>query len=265
MIAHTYYNLVSDLMPLTSKTLLITGATSGFGAATARLVVAKGARVVITGRRNERLQALREELGAEKAHALCFDVRDKEAVGMAMASIPDAFRPIDALINNAGLALNTAPAQEVPLGQWEQMIDTNINGLLYMTRAILPEMLARDAGHIVNIGSMAGNYPYPGGNVYGASKAFVKQFSLNLRADLLGTGIRVTNLEPGLAETEFSEVRLGDKDKAADVYKGTEPLKAEDIAQCILFVLTLPPHVNVNRMEIMPACQASGPLVVHRN
>ena len=252
-------------MLLTSKTLLITGATSGFGAATARMAVAKGAKVVITGRRHERLQALREELGAEKVHPLCFDVREREAVGMAVSSIPDAFRPIDALINNAGLALNTAPAHEVPLEQWERMIDTNINGLIYMTRAILPQMLARNSGHIVNVGSMAGNYPYPGGNVYGASKAFVKQFSLNLRADLLGSNIRVTNLEPGLAETEFSEVRLGDKEKAADVYLGTEPLKAEDIAQCILFVLTLPAHVNVNRMEIMPVCQAAGGLAIHRS
>lgn len=251
-------------MPLTSKTLLITGATSGFGAATARLAVARGARVVITGRRNERLLALREELGAEKAHPLCFDIRDKEAVGMALASIPEHFRPFDALINNAGLALNTAPAQDVPLAQWEQMIETNIGGLLYMTRAVLPEMLARNAGHIVNVGSMAGNYPYPGANVYGATKAFVKQFSLNLRADLLGSNIRVTNLEPGLAETEFSEVRLGDKDKATEVYKGTKPLKAEDIAECILFVLSLPAHVNVNRMEIMPVCQASGALAVNR-
>jgi len=251
-------------MPLTSKTLLITGATSGFGAATARLAVARGARVVITGRRNERLLALREELGAEKAHPLCFDIRDKEAVGMALASIPEHFRPFDALINNAGLALNTAPAQDVPLAQWEQMIETNIGGLLYMTRAVLPEMLARNAGHIVNVGSMAGNYPYPGANVYGATKAFVKQFSLNLRADLLGSNIRVTNLEPGLAETEFSEVRLGNKDKATEVYKGTKPLKAEDIAECILFVLSLPAHVNVNRMEIMPVCQASGALAVNR-
>jgi len=251
-------------MPLTSKTLLITGATSGFGAATARLAVARGARVVITGRRNERLLALREELGAEKAHPLCFDIRDKEAVGMALASIPEHFRPFDALINNAGLALNTAPAQDVPLAQWEQMIETNIGGLLYMTRAVLPEMLARNAGHIVNVGSMAGNYPYPGANVYGATKAFVKQFSLKLRADLLGSNIRVTNLEPGLAETEFSEVRLGNKDKATEVYKGTKPLKAEDIAECILFVLSLPAHVNVNRMEIMPVCQASGALAVNR-
>ncbi len=252
-------------MPLTSKTLLISGATSGFGAATARLAVARGAKVVITGRRNERLLALCEELGSHNTHSLCFDIRDREAVGMAMASIPDAFRSIDALINNAGLALSTAPAQDVPLEQWEQMIDTNIKGLTYMTRAVLPEMLARNTGHIVNIGSMAGNYPYPGGNVYGGTKAFVKQFSLNLRADLLGTQIRVTNLEPGLAETEFSEIRLGDKVQAKEFYKGTVPLTAEDIAQCIIFVLTLPAHVNINRMEIMPVCQASGGLAICRD
>lgn len=252
-------------MTLSGKTLLITGATSGFGEATARLAIAKGAKVVITGRRKQRLDALRKELGEANVHPLCFDIRDREAVGMAAASIPEAFRPIDALVNNAGLALNTAPAQDVPLEEWEQMIDTNIKGLLYMTRAVLPEMLARNAGHIINIGSMAGNYPYPGGNVYGASKAFVKQLSLNLRTDLLGTLIRVTNLEPGLAETEFSEVRLGNKEKAAEVYKGTAPLRAEDVAECVLFCLTLPVHVNINRMEIMPTCQAPAGLAIHRD
>lgn len=252
-------------MTLASKTFLITGATSGFGEATARLAVARGARVVITGRRNERLLRLQGELGAQNAHPLCFDVRDKEAIGMAIASLPDAFRFIDVLVNNAGLALNTAPAQDVPLEQWEQMIDTNIKGLIYMTRAVLPQMLERNAGHIINIGSMAGNYPYPGGNLYGATKAFVKQFSLNLRADLLGTRIRVTNLEPGLAQTEFSEVRLGDKDKAAELYKGTQPLTGQDVAECVLFCATLPAHVNINRMEIMPVCQAFGGLAVHRN
>lgn len=251
-------------MPLAGSCLLITGATSGFGEATARMAVAHGARVIITGRRNERLHAMRDTLGAEQVHPLCFDIRDREAVGMAMAGIPASFRPIDALINNAGLALSTAPAQDVPLEQWERMIDTNIKGLTYMTRAVLPEMLARNAGYILNVGSMAGNYPYPGGNTYGATKAFVKQFSLNLRADLLGTRIRVTNLEPGLAETEFSQVRLGDAAKAAEVYRGTQPLQAEDIARCILFCLELPAHVNINRMEIMPVCQATGPLAVHR-
>lgn len=251
-------------MPLSNKTLLITGATSGFGEATAKMAVARGAKVVITGRRNSRLLALQKELGATMAYPLCFDVRDKAAVGMAVASIPDTFRPIDALVNNAGLALNTAPAQDVPLEQWEQMIETNINGLLYMTRAILAEMLERNQGHIINIGSMAGNYPYPGGNVYGASKAFVKQFSLGLRADLLGSNIRVTNLEPGLAETEFSSVRLGNAEKAADVYRGTTPLTGTDVAECVLFCLQLPPHVNINRMEIMPVCQAFGSLSVHR-
>lgn len=228
------------------------------------MAVAKGAKVVITGRRNDRLLAMRKALGSANIHPLCFDVRDKEAVGMAIASIPEAFHPIDALVNNAGLALSAAPAQDVPLEQWEQMVATNISGLLYMTRALLPQMMARNAGHIINVGSMAGNYPYPGGNVYGATKAFVKQFSLNLRADLLGTAIRVTNLEPGLAETEFSEVRLGSADKAAEVYLGTTPLTAEDIATCILFCLELPAHVNINRMEIMPICQASGSLAISR-
>lgn len=256
--------MAETIMNLTDTTFLITGATSGFGEATARLVVAKGARVVITGRRNERLLCLQKHLGKTQVFPLCFDVRDKEAVGMALASLPEKFGKIDVLVNNAGLALNTAPAAEVPLEQWEQMIDTNIKGLLYMTRAVLPQMLERDAGHIINIGSMAGNYPYPGGNVYGATKAFVKQFSLNLRADVLGTRIRVTNLEPGLAETEFSEVRLGDKDKAADVYKGTQPLTAEDVAKCVLFCASLPAHVNINRMEIMPVCQSFGALAVFR-
>ncbi len=252
-------------MTLQHKTILVTGATSGFGNAIARACASKGAKIVITGRRLDRLEALREELGPNLMHTLCFDVRDKEAIGMAISNIPEAFHPIDALINNAGLALNTAPAQDVPLAQWEQMIETNINGLLYMTRALLPDMLARDSGHIINIGSMAGNYAYPGGNVYGASKAFVKQFSLGLRADLLGTNIRVTNLEPGLAETEFSLVRMGgDTEKAQAVYDGTTPLTADDVAQCVTFCLELPEHVNINRMEIMPTCQASGPLAIHR-
>lgn len=252
-------------MTFADRTFLITGATSGFGEATARQAVAKGAKVVIAGRRNERLLRLQKDLGEAQAFPLCFDVRDKEAVGMAIATLPERFRVIDVLVNNAGLALNTAPAQDVPLEQWEQMIDTNIKGLIYMTRAVLPQMLARNAGHIINIGSMAGNYPYKGGNVYGASKAFVKQFSLNLRTDLLGTNIRVTNLEPGLAETEFSEVRLGDKAKAADIYKGTQPLTAGDVAECVLFCASLPAHVNVNRMEIMPVCQASGGLATYKN
>ncbi len=251
-------------MTIDGQIILVTGATSGFGRETARLAVADGARVIATGRRQERLDALQEELGTENLLPLCFDIRDHDAVADAVASIPEAWRPIDALVNNAGLALNTAKAQDVPMDEWERMIDTNIKGLIYMTRAILPEMLARDRGYILNVGSMAGNYPYPGGNVYGGSKAFVKQFSLNLRSDLLGSNIRVTNLEPGLAETEFSLVRLGDEAAADKVYEGTDPLTGEDVARCILFCLSQPPHVNINRMEIMPTCQAPAGLAIHR-
>ena len=251
-------------MPLSSKTVLITGATSGFGEACAKLFAANGAKVIITGRRRDRLEALQKELGVN-AHTLAFDVRDAAAVEKAVASLPKAFSEIDVLINNAGLALGMTSFDQAERGDFEQMIETNILGLTYCTRAILPGMMARSRGHIVNVSSTAGNYPYPGGNVYGATKAFVHQLSNNLRADLLGTALRVTNIEPGLCGgTEFSSVRLGSDEKAAAVYAGTDPLTADDIADAVHWVATRPARVNINHMQMMPVCQAYGPLAVKR-
>jgi 3-hydroxy acid dehydrogenase / malonic semialdehyde reductase len=254
-------------MPSLSKeTILVTGATSGFGKAIAEKCAADGARLIITGRRKARLEALVKTLGKKgKVHALCFDVRDRKATEQALKSLPKDFRNITALINNAGLALGIEPAQRASLAQWEQMVDTNIKGLMTITRLLLPGMVERGKGYIINIGSMAGHYPYPGGNAYGGTKAFVEQFSLGLRSDLVGTPVRVTHIAPGLAETEFSLVRLGDEKKAKDVYKGTEPLVAADIAEAVHWCLTRPAHVNVNSMEIMPTCQAPGPLLIHRS
>lgn len=250
---------------LKGKIIFITGATSGFGLAFARKFVESGARVIATGRRTERLRKLQKVLGKDKVHIITLDVCDQKAVEKAVIGLPKQFAAIDALINNAGLALNLASAQDVPMEEWEQMVDTNIKGVLYCTRAVLPCMLKRGRGHIVNIGSVAGNYPYPGGNVYGSTKAFVRQFSLNLRADLLGKNIRVTNIEPGMAETEFSLVRLhGDKEKAKAVYKGIKPLSANDVADTVLFCLTCPPHVNINTLELMPTNQAFSGFAVHR-
>lgn len=255
---------------LNDKTIVITGATSGFGMACARLCVSMGARVIITGRRAERLSELAAELKGAKLHCLSFDVRDEDAVKNAFASLPADFAHVDVLVNNAGLALDLASFEHVAMKDAQQMVQTNIMGLLYCTHALLPAMVKRAAaskagGHIINIGSTAGNYPYPGGNVYGATKAFVKQFSLNLRSDLYGKNIRVTNIEPGMAETEFSLVRFdGDKEKAANVYKGMTPLSAEDIAEAVVWCIARPAHVNVNRMELMPTQQACGPFVVDR-
>jgi len=198
-------------------------------------------------------------------HAFALDVRDEAAVNAAVAALPAEFAAIDLLVNNAGLALGLEPAHRCDMEDWQRMVDTNIKGLLYCTRAILPGMVARDRGHIVNIGSVAGTYPYPGGNVYGATKAFVKQFSLNLRADLLGTGVRVSNVEPGLAESEFSLVRFkGDDGKAAKTYEGTQPLRPEDIADIVHWAATRPAHVNLNSIEVMPVCQATGPFAISR-
>ncbi|MCK5311983.1 MAG: SDR family oxidoreductase [Desulfobacteraceae bacterium] len=244
-----------------TKTALITGATAGFGKATARLFADSGYKIIITGRRKENLERLKTELDSTTdVLTMTMDVRHKDKVFSLIENIPEEFSKIDVLVNNAGLALGLAPAQEADIEDWEQMVDTNIKGLLYLTRAILPGMVKRGKGHIVNIGSVAGTYPYPGGNTYGASKAFVKQFSRNLRSDLLGTGINVTNIEPGLAHTEFSEVRLhGDKKKADNLYKGTLPLVADDIAETVLWSVLRPSHVNINSIEIMPVCQAWGP------
>ena len=245
--------------------VFITGATAGFGAAMARTFVRNGHQVIISGRRADRLQALAAELG-QAALPLLLDVTDKVSINTALDSIPAAWQTIDVLINNAGLALNVAPAHEASLEDWDTMIATNISGLVAMTRALLPAMVARGSGTIINLGSVAGDTPYPGGNVYGATKAFVEQFTLNLRADLVGTGVRATNLAPGLCGgTEFSNVRLkGNDEAAAKVYEGTQPLTAEDIAETAYWIATLPPHVNINRIEMMPTCQGYGPLNIKR-
>lgn len=245
--------------------LLVTGATAGFGLAIARRFAQDGARIIAVGRRAERLKALAEELGPERVHSLPLDLRDTAALGPAIAALPAEWAGIDLLVNNAGLALGLEPAQRASLSDWETMIDTNTKGLVAMTHAVLPGMVARNRGHVVNIGSTAGEWPYPGGNVYGATKAFVRQFSLNLRADLHGTAIRVTDIEPGLVGgTEFSNVRFGDDAKAAAVYQGTEALTPEDIADAVHWVATRPARVNVNTLQVMPVCQSFGPLRVHR-
>ena len=248
-----------------STTALVTGATAGFGAAIARRLVADGARVVATGRRQDRLDALAAELGSALL-PFALDVTDREAVAALPGALPEGFREIDILVNNAGLALGLGPAHEAALADWDRMVATNITGLIHMTRALLPGMVARNRGHIVNLGSIAGAYPYPGGHVYGASKAFVRQFTLNLKADLVGTQVRTTDIEPGLCGgTEFSTVRFaGDAEKADAVYRGTQPLTAEDIAEAVSWVVRLPAHVNINRIEMMPTCQASAPLAVKR-
>lgn len=249
---------------LENKTIFITGATSGFGAEAARHFVRAGAKVVLTGRRLGRLADLQSELG-ENAHIISLDVRDREAVLAAVANLPAEFAKIDVLINNAGLALGLNAFQEQSADDLQQMVDTNITGVLNCTQALLPAMIERKSGHIVNISSIAGTYPYPGGNVYGATKAFVTQFSLNLRADLLGKNIRVTNIEPGMAETEFSVVRFkGDQGKADDIYAGMKPLTATDIAEAIIWAVSQAAHVNINRIEIMPTQQAFSPFAVSR-
>jgi 3-hydroxy acid dehydrogenase/malonic semialdehyde reductase len=246
------------------KTILITGATSGFGRACAELFAASGWRLILCGRRKERLTELAAGLSVP-VHIAVFDVRDNAMVKAMHAEIPEDFREIDVLINNAGLALGMAPAQDADLLDWETMVDTNIKGLMYMTRMFLPDMVRRKTGHIVNLGSVAGNWPYPGGNAYGGTKAFVKQFSRNLRADLHGTGVRVTNIEPGLAETEFSVVRFhGDAKQADSVYAGMTPLSASDIAETIYWAVSRPPHVNINAVEIMPVAQSWGPFPIFR-
>ncbi|MGN6227345.1 MAG: SDR family NAD(P)-dependent oxidoreductase [Dyella sp.] len=247
-----------------AKTVLITGATSGFGAATVERFVAGGWQVVATGRRAERLQKLVDRLGAEHVHALAFDMRDEAAMRAAIAGLPAAFASIDLLVNNAGLALGTAPAQQADLAQWKQMIDTNVTALVTITHLLLPTLIER-RGAIVNISSIAGSYPYKGGNVYGGSKAFVSQFTQNLRTDLHGTGVRVTSIEPGMAETEFTLVRTGGNQAASDqLYAGAQPITAEDIAESIWWIATLPPHLNVNRLEVMPVSQSAAGLQVHR-
>jgi 3-hydroxy acid dehydrogenase/malonic semialdehyde reductase len=247
------------------QVILVTGATAGFGAAFARRFVKDGHRVIATGRRVERLEGLAAELG-EALLARPLDVTDASAVAGFVDGLPEGWREIDVLINNAGLALGLSPAWEADPAQWNQMVATNITGLIHVTRAVLPGMVARDRGTIINLGSVAGTYPYPGGHVYGGTKAFVKQFSLNLRADLVGKNIRVTNIEPGMVGgSEFSQVRFGgDAEKAAKVYEGITPLSPEDIAEAAAWIVGLPSHMNINRLEMMPTCQASAAFAVKR-
>lgn len=250
--------------PYIPKTVLITGATGGFGTAFAKSFAALGCKLILCGRSLEKLHALERDLGGINL-TLAFDVRDSDAMARAIKNIPPNFADIDLLINNAGGALGLDPAQTSDLDDWDNMVDINIRGLMHMTRLVLPGMVARQTGHIINIGSTAGNYPYPGGHVYCASKAFVKQFSLSLRADLAGTNVRVTNLEPGMVETDFSLQRFkGDAARAAAVYDGAHALQAQDIADMAVFAATRAPHVNINRLEVMPTSQSFNSLAVHR-
>jgi 3-hydroxy acid dehydrogenase / malonic semialdehyde reductase len=244
----------------------VTGASSGLGEAIARRYAAAGVQVVAAARRRDRLDGLVGEFGEDLVLPVVLDVRDDDAVEQTVQSLPPAFADVDVLVNNAGLALGLEPAQDAVLDNWERMIETNCTGLVYTTRAVLPGMVARRRGHVVNMGSIAGTYPYPGGNVYGATKSFVHQFSLGLRADLHGTGIRVTCIEPGLiGGTEFSEVRFaGDTEKAAGIYSGTTPLGPEDIAAAVEWVTAQPEHVNVNVIELMPVSQSFAALPVDR-
>jgi sulfoacetaldehyde reductase len=251
-----------------SNVVFITGATSGFGRATARRFAQAGWSLILTGRRGERLEEVKAELSQKvPVHAAVLDVRDSEAVKQVVAGLPADFANIKVLVNNAGLALAPQPSQNVDLNDWHTMIDTNITGLVNVTHAVLPSLLAIGKGtSIINIGSVAGEWPYPGGHVYGASKAFVKQFSFNLRCDLVSTGVRVTDIAPGMAETEFTLVRTrGDQAASDKMYRGTTPLSAEDIAEQIFYVATLPDHININRLEIMPSRQAWSSFAVDRD
>ena len=251
--------------PPAASIALVTGATAGFGQAISRALLQAGWRVIGTGRRADRLEALRAQW-PEAFLPLAFDVADRAAAQGALTSLPAAWQDVDLLVNNAGLALGLERADQASLDDWDRMIDTNIRGLATLTRLLLPQMVRRNRGYVINIGSIAGNWPYPGGNVYGATKAFVKQFSQNLRADLAGTAIRVSNVEPGLCGgTEFSNVRFkGDDERAASVYAGVQAISPEDIARIVLWLVQQPPHVNVNRIEVMPVAQSFAPLSVAR-
>ena len=243
--------------------VLITGASAGFGKALAERLVANGHRVIGCARRIDKLNALAEILG-ENFLPVVMDVSDTDSIPQIIADLPDDFKHIDVLVNNAGLALGTEPAHKASLDDWMQMVDTNVKGLMSLTHAVLPDMVERDSGYIINVGSIAGSWPYFGGNVYGATKAFVKQFSLNLRADLVGTQVRVTNIEPGVvAGTEFSNVRYhGDDDKAAKVYDGFKTMTGEDLGDILLWLIDSPAHINVNRLEVMPVAQTYNGLTV---
>jgi 3-hydroxy acid dehydrogenase / malonic semialdehyde reductase len=251
---------------MSGKTIFITGASAGFGAACARMFATAGNRLILTARRIDPLLNLQKELSADaEILVIPLDVSDRRAVQGAIESLPERFRNIDVLLNNAGLALGLEPAHQIDLDDWDTMVDTNIKGVMYCTHFILPGMVARNRGHIINISSTAGAWPYPGGNVYGGTKAFVTQFSRNLRCDLLGTRVRVSCIQPGMAETEFSKVRFkGNDEQAATVYRGTEPLTAEDIAETVRWIVSQPPHVNINTLELMSIDQTWGPFAIHR-
>jgi serine 3-dehydrogenase len=246
------------------KTVLVTGATSGIGEACARAFVGAGWRVVGTGRRAERLAALADELGADRFHACAYDVRDEAARDAALAALPQDFAGIDCLVNNAGLALGAVPAQQANLADWKTMIDTNVVALASLTHKLLPGLIERKGG-IVMLSSVAATYPYTGGNVYGGTKAFVRQFALGLRSDLSGTGVRVTSIEPGMVETEFTVVRNGGDQAASDTfYAGVNPMTGGDIAETVLWVASLPAHVNINTLELMPVNQSFAGFQVAR-
>ncbi len=250
-----------------SQVIFITGASSGFGEACARRFSASGRPLLLAARSLDKLKSLADELKTRSpVHVAALDVTDLNSIDRFLSDLPEEFSQIHTLINSAGLALGLEPAYEANLEDWETMIETNVKGLVRVTRQILPGMVERNSGHIINIGSTAGSWPYPGGNVYCATKSFVQQFSKTLRADLLGKKIRVTNIDPGMAETNFSNVRMkGDNQKADNVYAGTKPLAAEDIAEIIHWVTSVPSHVNINSMEVMPICQGWGPLAVNRD
>lgn len=253
---------------MSRKIAFITGATSGFGRATARRFAQAGWALVLTGRRVDRLDSLQAELSSlTSVYTTALDVRDAAAVQKVVDELPEAFKAVQCLVNNAGLALAPQAAQKVDLQDWHTMIDTNITGLVNVTHKLLPTLIQTGAGaSIINLGSIAGQWPYPGSHVYGASKAFVQQFSLNLRCDLLGTGVRVTDIAPGMAETEFTLVRTkGDQAASDALYRGTTPLSAEDIAEQIFYIATLPDHININRLEVMPTRQAWSAFAVDRD
>ena len=250
---------------MTQQTVFVTGASAGFGDAIARRFVAEGARVIAVARSEDKLEKLAAELG-DAVLPVTLDVSDPEKVENTIDTLPDHWKAVDVLVNNAGLAKGLEPAHKAHLRDWDEMIATNVRGLTHVTRALLPGMVERGRGHVINIGSIAGTYPYPGGNVYGATKAFVHQFSLNLRSDLHGTGVRVTNVEPGMVGgTDFSKVRFdGDQAKADKVYEGTTPLTADDVAESVHWAAGQPEHVNINVIELMPVVQSFSPLQIHR-
>ena len=256
---------MTDTLWAEGRIALVTGATSGFGRAVVLRLLRAGGRVIATGRRADRLAELAAEAASDRLFTLVHDVSEKGCGAKLLAALPAGFTDIDILFNNAGLALGVEPAQRTQLSDWETMLETNVAGVARMAHAILPGMVERNRGHVLNMASVAASYPYPGGNVYGGTKAFVRQFSLGLRADLLGTKVKVTSIEPGMCETEFSAVRFGGDDAAAaKVYAGMQPLSAEDVADTVEAVLRLPGHLNVNTIEIMPVAQAFSPFAVAR-